>query len=1168
MKKCLFFVVIVLCSSLNSYSQGLPNKFTNPLSKDTTITLDSLKMVLIDGSKVEINKSITLPTINLIGNQTMQSDSSYKVVYSSETKLPIYIEFNQQRQMIKSQSIDTIRKNKTFSEVNALSYNYLDEIKSITNLSSDRSNLEILDTKIDENGKSHIKFQQKLNGIKIYGSQFLIHLNQSGQGELFNGSYTNITESIETTPKITKDLALNIVKSDLSRKTILKEFNKYELGLLGGVNYKIDTFIYKIANTNVYVLAYMIIFKPNLHQRYEYTINAINGEIIKSLDLTCNVDVSKTTQAVDLNGVNRNLNSVYDGQQYLLADITKPMYSSSAQTGLIITFDAGNIYNKLNIISNNNNLWTPLQVSAHANIGAVYDFYKNVHNRNSIDGKGGTLYSLINVVDVDGSKWPNASWDGAFMNFGNGDAATKPWAGALDIAGHEMTHGIIDNTAGLKYEDQSGAINESFADIFGSMIDSTNWTIGESIVVKSYYPSGAMRSFADPHNGATKLNPKDNTNHWQPRHISEFVTGSILDNYQYQDHGGVHINSGIPNYAFYLYANSIGRLKASRVYYRALTTYLLPTDDFTKLRLAIIKSASDLYSTNEVIQAGFAFDAVGVSDGNTQTIVKQLLPNPGGEYMLLYGTGDTTIYIGTSNLKGLWAKKINNKPSITDDGKTAYFVGGDKKIYSLTVDPSLTQPTYTIVDSRAIWNNVAISKDGRRLAASTASQDSSIYVYDFGKKNWFRFKLYNPTYTLGANSAGPIYADSFEWDYASENIIYDCYNKKSSSNGLNDIKYWDINLINVWNKTKDTTANGFVSKLFKLSENQNVGNPSFSKNSPDVFAFDFFNDSLKIYAVYGYNIQTNKISANPIVTSNTLGFPTYNKNDDKIAFNKIVSNKLTISSISLNPDKLSSIGSSSVIYNNATYPVYYSVGSRKFAVPSKPQITTNRSPNLCTGDSVILTSSATIGNQWYKNGILIPSANKQIYTTNLNGNYSVLSNVDSISSSLSSSLYVTMNPIPSTPIIGRDTSGNLISTKNYGNLWYRDGTLTSDTTNKIKPVTNGLYTNKTLLNGCFSLVSNSYYFLITDIVNLSSTEYIKLNPNPFYSNLNLEFKVNTHQQLNIDVFSLSSGQKVVTRNNQYSGSLLNLGQLTSGVYIFIVYSNDNKIKAQFKMIKL
>ena len=118
------------------------------------------------------------------------------------------------------------------------------------------------------------------------------------------------------------------------------------------------------------------------------------------------------------------------------------------------------------------------------------------------------MLSLINVSDPDnGQPLDNAFWNGKAMFYGNGNVSFKPLAGGLDVAGHEMTHGVIENTANLEYKGESGAINESLADIFGSMIDPDDWTIGEDVAKLATYPSGALRSLGGSTQRADHIRP-------------------------------------------------------------------------------------------------------------------------------------------------------------------------------------------------------------------------------------------------------------------------------------------------------------------------------------------------------------------------------------------------------------------------------------------------------------------------------------------------------------------------------------------------------------------------------------------------------------------------------------------------------------------------------------
>jgi hypothetical protein len=160
---------------------------------------------------------------------------------------------------------------------------------------------------------------------------------------------------------------------------------------------------------------------------------------------------------------------------------------------------------------------------------------------------------------------------------------------------------------------------------------------------------------------------------------------------------------------------------------------------------------------------------------------------------------------------------------------------------------------------------------------------------------------------------------------------------------------------------------------------------------------------------------------------------------------------------------------------------------------------------------------------------------------------------------------------PSIPTISRDSSNSLVSSASIGNLWYKDGAAITDTTQKIKlsdPSKVGSYTVKTTQNGCVSALSSPYYFLVTDVISLSASEFIKLAPNPFINQLNFDFVVKGYQRLNIEVYDLATGTRVASRPNYTAGMPIMLGQLSAGTYIIKVSSNDNKIMQQFKMVKL
>ncbi|MEU3841146.1 M4 family metallopeptidase [Streptomyces sp. NPDC028635] len=190
-------------------------------------------------------------------------------------------------------------------------------------------------------------------------------------------------------------------------------------------------------------------------------------------------------------------------------------------------------------------------------LGATRDFYQALFHRNSIDGRGMRLDGYVHFS----SHFNNAFWDGRQMVFGDGDGRIfTDFTGALDVIAHELTHGVTENTAGLEYHNQSGALNESVSDVFGTLVkqwsrkqtvEEADWLIGTEIFTPGI-DADALRSMKEPgHAYDNALFGKDP----QPDHMSRYVN---LPDTEAGDSGGVHINSGIPNKAFYETARGIG----------------------------------------------------------------------------------------------------------------------------------------------------------------------------------------------------------------------------------------------------------------------------------------------------------------------------------------------------------------------------------------------------------------------------------------------------------------------------------------------------------------------------------------------------------------------------------------------------------------------------------
>jgi hypothetical protein len=170
--------------------------------------------------------------------------------------------------------------------------------------------------------------------------------------------------------------------------------------------------------------------------------------------------------------------------------------------------------------------------------------------------------------------------------------------------------------------------------------------------------------------------------------------------------------------------------------------------------------------------------------------------------------------------------------------------------------------------------------------------------------------------------------------------------------------------------------------------------------------------------------------------------------------------------------------------------------------------------------------------------------------------------------SAKSKLTFTVNAVPSTPSLSRDTANFLVSSSQNGNIWYKDGAVLIDTSARFKPTTSGSYSIKITQNGCASAMSTPYYFIVTNVINLSSSEFIKLAPNPVKNQLNIDFFVKGYQRLNVDFYELSTGILKYSHKGVFAGSQLFIGQLSPGTYVVSVRSDDGKVSHKLKIVKL
>lgn len=860
--------------------------------------------------------------------------------------------------------------------------NWFSSLSKKLNIDLEKESFQIKNVSIDKNGNKHIKVQQYHNGIKVLGGEIILHTKEE-EIYLQNGRYIPSESFIkENDQPISEDRVLENIKSTLSNfDEQWNTLNKLEY------TFNADQISKELVYTKInseYKKAYHIEIYPNLGEHLTYIIDAVTGKTIKEYSTVCRfhnhdnegfapstdnsnkhhdhsqckhntaLDGLAEADAFDLLNQVRRINTYDVSDNFFLIDASRTMFNQSNSnmpdnpSGVIWTIDMNNaspINNDADYfhVVSQDNTWGESRegVSAHYNAGEAYEYFKNVHGRESISGNGQNIISFVNVANEDGTSMGNAFWNGLGIFYGNGDSDFLPLGRGLDVAGHEISHGVIQATGNMEYFGEPGALNESFADIFGAMIDREDWLIGEDVLRSG----SALRSMQDPHNGAAT---GDIRGGWQPKHYNERYTGS-------EDNGGVHINSGIPNHAFYLFATNTSKEIAERTYYHALINYMTRSSNFTDCRNAIIQSSQDLYGNNPSVAqaAASAFDQVGITgNGGGGTNLQNLETNPGDD-LLLFADPDLSnlflINITTASVvfNPLTTTDIHSKPSVTDDGSAIVFIGADRRAYVINIDWSVDPPVMQerVLIDQPIWDNIIVSKDGSRIAGTFSlqnpednPQNRTIWVYDFATDSEQEFVLFNPTFTEGLSTGNVLYPDAMEFDASGNYVMYDALNRINGSTG-GEIEYWDVGFLEVWNQNANTWSLGKIEKLFgSLPEGISVGNPTFSKNSPFIIALDYIEENNN--QILGVNIETGDIGE--IFENIGLGYPAYSKDDQFLIYDYNVFNPTELGILQLDQTKIGRVPNSDNFFFSNSQPskwgVWFSNGNRVLTSSEEVQL--------------------------------------------------------------------------------------------------------------------------------------------------------------------------------------------------------------------------------------
>jgi Zn-dependent metalloprotease len=471
-------------------------------------------------------------------------------------------------------------------------------------------------------GTRVVKFRQMVNGIPVYGSLVSVELDE-GNSLVSIDSALGEPAGVNPIAKISPAAALAAAKAAPGG------YKPNLTGVIPRLNYYFDSsrakwrLVYILEDVPV-TLDRSAGSKADQRSKFEpprivdFVVDAHRGQVVAMLPRTPSLDDSVEQTGIDAFGVERTfLASKQDGVLVLYDPVHNvrtydfgfrdPSTESDGLPGDDITDPPE---------------WTAGAVSAHANAVAVSDFLRAVLRRDNIDDRGSTMVSSINCVEMDetsgGNEWLNAFWNGDQMVYGQALRATelRSLAANLDVVTHEMFHGVTDRTSRLEYAFQSGALNESYSDIFAMIVSNLgnndprtwNWQLGENLKANNK----PFRDMSDP------------TLFGQPAHMDRYRR---LPNSRAGDWGGVHINSGIHNKAAFNMLTAErddGTLtltpdEVAGAFYLADTQRLSRTSQFADSRRAVVASARTLFRTlpldeqeSKISAIEAAFDAVGI----------------------------------------------------------------------------------------------------------------------------------------------------------------------------------------------------------------------------------------------------------------------------------------------------------------------------------------------------------------------------------------------------------------------------------------------------------------------------------------------------------------------------------------------------------------------------
>jgi Zn-dependent metalloprotease len=745
----------------------------------------------------------------------------------------------------------------------AKSRRFFDGNKALLRINLPDQELLLAKSETMNDGTQVLRFQQTFGGLEVWPAQLVTNVAKDGRLTTMTGAYVPTPEGLVLNAAVAPGEAVRAAWA--------------HIGLLPPNNRPAPVLKIYAENGAAKELAFEVKVEGGLRDSQVF-VSAISGKVLKAISKVCNMAVTGSGVGV-VSSTPLPLNLWKEGSSFLAKDTTKPMYNAGTGDGVIQIYNNNNTGPSGTFVpaasSSQFSFTDPDAASALYCLGKTYDFFMSEFSRNSYDNAGASMIAVVRFANQPGTPMQNAFWSGAagIMGFGNGDKL----AGALDVIGHEMTHAVVEKTSDLVYEGQPGALNESFSDIFGEgtewkVAGNSDWKIGTNLTTM-----GVLRDMVAPEN------------HQQPSRMSAFVRTT-------EDHGGVHINSGIPNRAFYLLVEGlpgggIGRSKAHQIFYRTLTTKLSKGSDFQDMRAGAVQSAKELYGvgSTESLKVMAAFDAVEIFDPSivVSTMPDQYAPVAGVDsYLYLYPSGGAYYLArreaaidgaGNSNWVSTYALSMTTRPSVSGDGSMVAFV-------TLDYDFGLAQTSSTLGSQQqklgfpGIFNSVALSPDETKFAciardSSTGIPESKLYLGNLTNNTSEVINLTVPAID-GVSSTPFTAVDEIDFSPDGSLLAFDGFSSTTLSDGT-VLSGWSIYIINLRTRA--------IYSLLKQLPGVTIRRPSFSRIGACRLAFELIEGGRRYVGAWDLmNGAWGEVRNDPDLGIGA--YPRYSAADDKMMY--------------------------------------------------------------------------------------------------------------------------------------------------------------------------------------------------------------------------------------------------------------------------------------------